>query len=119
MNVNSGGGTSLAKWICEILKPIWSQPTTPCENEEIISLRSSIYPLEVFALWLNYDTGVIYIEYLIIQPVFALKHFAFMCSEAQTCRDQESELSDHEWIVHTSDYSFMVHWVLIPDLGKH
>ena len=43
------------------------------------------------------QTGVIYIQYFIIQPISCtLNHFAFMGSESWTCRDQESELSDHE-----------------------
>ena len=85
------------------------------------SLRSSLYPLEVFALWFNYKTGVLYVEYFIIQPNSCkLNHFAFMCNEAWTCRDQESELSDYEWIVHTSDYySFMGYSVQIPDSKRH
>ena len=34
-------------------------------------------------IYLQFKTGVIYIEYFIIQPnSCALNHFAFMCSEA-------------------------------------
>ena len=72
-----------------------------------VALHSNVNPMEVFALWLNYY------PILVLSILNTSLFIAFKYIEANIMSQNSVT---HEWIDHTSDYSLMVHWVLIPNL---